>query len=403
MQFPLRVCIVALLSITSVAAAVRAPDRIVLGASLFRAAWAYKYDRAWLEDQLDVLSKHGFTAVRVLGAVGDPNGPDYWDGREVDWRWPDYDAVIAGLTDLAFDKYGLRVQWTIFAGAPFPAAADRERLVDRFLAMSRGREQKILAFEIANEYTSNGFPGDAGRAELGRLAKRMSGATDIPVAASAHDPSLCGLYAAAAVDMTTFHFDRARRDPPWKLLSESGCPALAPIVSNNEPIGPGSSVESESDPNRLVTAAANTFLSGLPIYIFHSGPGVRDDPAHPLGLRPSRIQDLPNAQAILGAFDALMGYLPSDVHTWKRHMRDDASHPFEIENGSVESALAATKGTSFVVVLSGAHGPVTLKARRDLSVEALAPASGAIVKREHLKAGDRITLDGLPAYVLVDF
>ena len=67
-------------------------------------------------------------------------------------QWPDYDKVIAGLTDLAYDKYGLRVQWTLFGGAPStPPGRAREALVDRFATMSRGREHKIFAFEIANE------------------------------------------------------------------------------------------------------------------------------------------------------------------------------------------------------------------------------------------------------------
>ncbi|MGH9312351.1 MAG: hypothetical protein ACRD1S_04040, partial [Vicinamibacterales bacterium] len=303
----------------------------MLGASLFRAAWAYRHDRAWLEDQLDFLSKHDFDAIRVLGVVGDPAEPDFWDGREVDWRWPDFDAVIAGLTDLAYERYGLRVQWTIFGGSPIRDPADRDRVVDTFLQMSRGRERKILAFETANEYGSNGFAGDEGRAELGRLARRLSEATAIPVAASAHDAGLCALYATGAVDMATFHFDRLRRDPPLTLLAESGCAALPPILSNNEPIGPGSSVESESDPYELVTAAANTYLSGFPIYVFHSGPGVRDDPWHPLGLRPSRLQDLRGSNRIIGGLYALKGYLPADVHTWARHRREEPAHPFSIE------------------------------------------------------------------------
>jgi hypothetical protein len=387
---------------STLAAGTRAPDHIVLGASLFRAAWAYKNDRAWLDDQLALLSSHGFTAIRALGAVGKPDEPDFWDGREVDWRWPDYDAVITGLTDHAFDRYGIQVQWTVFGGAPFPDSGDRERLLDRFLAMSRGREGKILAFEIANEYPFNGFEGDAGREELKRLARKMSAATDVPVAASAHDPELCGLYEAAAVDMAMFHFNRTRPDPPWKLLSESGCKTLAPILSNNEPIGPGSSIRSESDPSRLVTGAANSFLSGMQIYIFHSGPGVRDDPNHPERLRPSKLQDLPASELIFRGFEALTNYLPADVHTWTRHPREDPAHPFAIE-GSVESALAASRGANFVVVLSGARGPLALTARRAASVEVLAPTTGAILKRQIVKQGERISLQGLPAYVLVDF
>jgi hypothetical protein len=74
-----------------------------LGATLMWATWGYKNDRARLEENLAFLAAHGFDYIRVLGVVGDPQNPDFWDGREADWRWPDYDDVIAGLTDLAFD------------------------------------------------------------------------------------------------------------------------------------------------------------------------------------------------------------------------------------------------------------------------------------------------------------
>ena len=114
------------------------------------------------------------------------------------------------------------------------------------------------------------------------------------------------------------------------------------------------------------------------------------------------MQDLPAAESIFRGFEALAAYMPPDVHTWTRHARQDPSHPFAIE-GSVESALAASRGGNFVVVLSGARGPLTLTARRDASVEALAPTTGAILKRQVVKRGERISLQGLPAYVLVDF
>ena len=55
-------------------AAGRTPDakeplfrETVLGASLFRAAWAFRHDRPWLEAQLAFLADHNFTAIRVLG------------------------------------------------------------------------------------------------------------------------------------------------------------------------------------------------------------------------------------------------------------------------------------------------------------------------------------------------
>jgi hypothetical protein len=392
-------------------------EHIVLGASLFRAAWAYRHDRAWLDDQLSFLQRHRFTAIRALGVVGDPSEPDYWDGREIDWRWPDYDAVIAGLTDLAFDSYGIRVQWTIFADADanIPDPADRGRLIERFIRMSRGRERKILAFEVANEYAQNGFSGPEGLAALGGLAARLNEATPVPVAASAHDAALCALYESQAVDLATFHFNRAR-DPgrpwapflePWRLSPPrlrrdlTGCGTLPPLASNNEPIGPGVSGESETDPLRLVSGAAISYVSGLPIYIFHSGPGVRDDTVHPNGLRPSRLQDLPRATELFGGFAALMRSLPPDVHTWPRVALGDARHPFADVGGEMAGMMAAVNDGRFVVIAAGLRDRATLVARYAIRVDAINPLTGAIQQRRDLEPGQPLDLDKVEAFILI--
>ena len=69
-----------------------------LGATMFWAAWAYKHDRPRLDEHLKLLADHGFDYIRALGVVG---RQPVWAGREIDWRWPDYDQVIAGVTDHA--------------------------------------------------------------------------------------------------------------------------------------------------------------------------------------------------------------------------------------------------------------------------------------------------------------
>jgi hypothetical protein len=73
----------------------------------------FQKDRPRLEATLEKLSKAGFDSIRVLGVVGDTSQADYWDGKEADWRSPTYKQDIAALTDLAYDKYGLRIEWTL--------------------------------------------------------------------------------------------------------------------------------------------------------------------------------------------------------------------------------------------------------------------------------------------------
>ena len=177
-----------------------------LGATLFWGAWAYKHDRPRLERNLEVLSAAGIDYVRVLGSVGGAS----WADRQTDPRWTDYDAIIAGMTDLAYDRYGMRVQWTLFGGAPStPSGPAREALVDRFASMAQGREHKIFAFEIANEAWQNGFAGPEGLAELRRLGQRLNEKTPVLVALSSPaSGAACATYAGSGADAMTLHYER---------------------------------------------------------------------------------------------------------------------------------------------------------------------------------------------------
>ncbi|HSL24519.1 MAG TPA: hypothetical protein VK886_23485 [Vicinamibacterales bacterium] len=384
---------------------------IVLGASLFRAAWAYKHDRPWLESQLDLLARHKFDAIRALGVVGDPARPDYWDGREIDWRWDDYDATIAGLTDLAHDKYGIRVQWTIFADAQasIPSEDDRAKLIERFIDMARGRERKILAFEIANEFYQNGFEGEEGLRQLRRFSARLNEETSVPVAISSHAQGLCGVYDARTADFATVHFDRsaeaARWSPvsrPWRIERRqpplAACSSLPEPVSNNEPTGPGASVASNGDALAIVMAAVNTYLAGIPVYIFHSGPGVRDDPLHPKGLRPRSIEQLPGADATLRGLAAARGYVPPDVITWKSVGGADADYPFGGTEGA-QVSLGAIKDRRFIAAVSGFDGERPLVARGQMLARSIDPLTGKTVQERRLSKGDALVVAGPAAIV----
>ena len=156
------------------------------------------------------MSAAGIDYVRVLGSVGGAS----WEDRQTDPRWTDYDAIIAGMTDLAYDRYGLRVQWTLFGGAPFtPSGPAREALVDRFASMAQGREHKIFAFEIANEAWQNGFAGPEGLAELRRLGQRLNDKTTVLVALSSPaNGAACATYAGSGADAMTLHYERGFGD-----------------------------------------------------------------------------------------------------------------------------------------------------------------------------------------------
>lgn len=380
-----------------------------LGATLFWGAWGYKFDRARLERNLDSLRAAGIDYVRILGSVGGAS----WNDRQADPGWPDYDAIIAGMTDLAYDKYGVRVQWTIFGGAPFtPSGAARQTLVDRFAAMARGREQKIFAFEIANEAWQNGFAGPEGLAELRALGKRLSERTSVLVALSSpRSGAACETYAGAGVDAMTLHYERGfgAEGPlrplvrPWTFPAsyDRGCRGGLPaVVFNNEPIGPQSSVRQDDSPARIAAAYVLTFLAGNASYVFHAGPGIRGggvaDVKSPLR-RHAHFDQLPSFAPIVSALRAAKQYLPPGLANWSRVPAEAATVPLH----GYERLYTATSGKRFVALAVGITQPVTLRARASASLEIRELSTGKIIKSVRVVAGDAIELSGYEELVIV--
>jgi hypothetical protein len=388
-----------------------------LGATMMWAAWGYKFDRRRLEANLQFLSEHGFHYIRALGVVGDYAEEDYWDGREIDWHWDDYAEVIAGLTDLAFDTYGLRIEWTLIGDGQknIPEEADRYALVDTFLAMSQGREEKIIHFELANEAWQNGFEGSAGVEQLRALTSYMNGQTDILVAASAPAGVECSdtleIYAGGVADLATIHFDRntATVEGNWRPVRQPWEHAYcegAPVGSNNEPIGPGASVTSEDDPVRLVAAAITTYVSNIPLYVFHSNAGVRGD---------TDLFEMAGADA----FVHVAGIVPGDLASWDRKNAHWPDSPFVVYAGEggqlypdtmwvdlgapesgVVRAYGDTKGDEFFVFPIGILGSVTMAPRQNASFDVIDPMTGSVVQHLDLAAGQQFELSGAEALVL---
>ena len=385
-----------------------------LGASLFYGAWAYKNDRPRLERNLRTLSRSGFDYVRVLGVVGDKSAPESWDGRESDWRDPDYRDTIAGLTDLAYDTYGLRVEWTLIGDGQknIPDRADRFRLVDTFLAMSRGREHKIIHFEIANEAWQNGFAGREGEEQLRELTKYMNDRTDVLVAASAGaDPEQTKrIYAGGVADVATSHFDRdvSKAEGHWRPVRQPWEHQFSglPVGSNNEPIGPGSSVAAENDPVKLVAAAIVTHVSGLPMYVYHSKAGIRGH---------EDLADMPG----VGSFVHLKKIVPPDLASWTPKNAHWPDSPFRVYawdgggkrvpdkmwpdlkggQGAVR-VYSAVRGGEFFTVVIGVKPVVLMEARRGVEFEKIDPVTGEVLRRSALADGQPFDLVGREVFVL---
>lgn len=399
-----------------------------LGVSYFTALWRCKNDRARLERDLGYLAKNHFNYYRMLSMVGyypawegleiAPVGFRSKNGKKVE-AWQDYWQQLRELIDLAYDRYGLRTQITIFADAQLmPEKTARMEHMRRLLTeVAATREHKIFLLEVANEAWQNGFPGDEGVADLREFAKYLSERTEIPVAiTSNHDYPELGsakgfeqVYEKSGADIATWHFSRDRRtDAGWKPVYECwefGERPGFPPVSSNEPIGPGSSVNTEREPIKLVMAGAFAYTAKLPMYVFHSEAGVFGKSSF-------------EGTAAIDQFGELVRLLPADLPNWKRNDGKEAAAPFTIfaggeankywpevptaKDGCVRN-VGSRKGKDFVCVPIGLRpGGLEMEARLPLQFTAYNPLPGGSKKMVRLNAGERIRLEeGAGAWIIL--
>ncbi|MHB8970124.1 MAG: glycoside hydrolase family 5 protein [Pirellulaceae bacterium] len=399
-----------------------------LGVSYFQALRHAKYDRERLKSNLALFAAQGFNYVRILSMVS-------WDeleiapvtftnraGRVVP-AWPDYWEQFRSLLDLAAE-HGLRVEVTIFADAQYvmPAQATRQSHLDGILTNIAGRESHILHLEVANEAWQNGFPDTQGVTDLREFTQHLADRTSVPVAitsnADTSDQGIISLYRGSAADLATVHFNRdtGSEEGGWLPVRDSyraGNLPDVPPVSSNEPIGPGSSVSSESDPVKLCAAAVFAYLSNLPTYVYHSRAGVygyvRCCP--PVG-GDERFEN----SAGIHAYQFLRQILPPDLASWVRNDGIEPSAPLTVfcndqpnrywpdvrrPTDGCDRNIGSVKGSEFVCFPMGILGRgVTLQARRAVRFQVFHPLTGEVVSHLTLNAGERFTLpQGPGAYI----
>ncbi len=391
-----------------------------LGVSYMTALSRCRHDRPRLESDLAFLSKQGFNYYRMLSMVGWHSAWDGFEiapvsftsraGKRVD-AWPDYWQQLITLIDLAYDKYGLRTQITIFADAQLiPTKQARlEHMRQLLEKVVRGREQKIILLEVANEAWQNGFPGAEGVADLREFTKYMADRTQVPVATTSnHEDEFTKLYANSAADIATWHFSRDQRmHDGWKPVYDcwelGNLPGFPP-VSSNEPIGPGSSVAAEKSPIRLVMAAAFAYTAKLPMYVFHSAAGV---------FGKTRFEDTVG----VSGYKHLKAILPPDLPNWQRNDGKEKDAPFTAYAGGKPNCywpevpasrdgcvrnIGSRKGGQFICVPIGIRERgLELEARENVQFEAFDPLTGKVIQSATMKTGERLTLPAGPGALLL--
>ena len=391
-----------------------------LGVSYFQALRKAKYDRTQLSSDLALFAANGFNYVRILSMVN-------WDGLEIApvgftnnaghpvQGWPDYWQQFRDLLDLVAEN-GLRAEVTIFADAQhvMPGKSDRQAHLDGILANIAGREHKIVHLEVANEAWQNGFPGAQGAADLREFAQYLADRTSVLVAITSNDDTsdtgIAALYAGSAADLATVHFSRDTGTIEGGWLPVRDCyragnlPGVPP-VSSNEPIGPGSSVSSESDPVKLCSAAVFAYLANLPAYVFHSRAGVYGcAKCCPPSGGDTPFEDTPG----INAYRHLRRLLPGDLAGWVRNDGLESSAVFTVFcNGQADRYwpdassptdgclrnVGSAKGGQFVCFPMGIRaGGITLQARRAVRFQVFNPLTGETVLGATLDGGNQVTL-----------
>ena len=150
-------------------------------------------------------------------------------------------------------------------------------------------------------------------------------ARSVPVAITSNDDTsdqgIISLYRGSAADLATVHFSRDIRtvEGGWLPVRDpyrAGNLPGVPPVSSNEPIGPGSSVGSESDPIKLCSAAVFAYLANLPAYVYHSRAGVY---GYVRCCPPAGGEDRFENSAGINAYQFLRQILPPDLASWARN------------------------------------------------------------------------------------
>jgi hypothetical protein len=240
----------------------------------------------------------------------------------------------------------------------------------------------------------------------------MNDRTDVLVAASAGADAEQAkrIYAGRVADVATVHFDRdvSKADGHWRPVRQPWEHQFSglPVGSSNEPIGPGSSVAAENDPVKLVAAALVTYVSGLPMYVFHSKAGIRGH---------EEMADMPG----VGSFVHLKKLVPPDLASWtpknahwpdspfRVYARDaagtlvpDARWPDQKGGSGAVRVYAAVKGGAFFVIPIGVRKGVVMESRRACEFEVIDPMTGGVLDRKKLAAGQRFELTGREVLVL---
>jgi len=387
-----------------------------IGTSLFWAPWGYLHDRDRLKRNLACAAGRlasqpgcpdrtaGVDFIRVLLLVG----PGGWRDRTVTDEDVYKSDVLTGLSDLASNDYGLRVEWTIFGSVEStPTPSERQRLVAFVADALASRADAVQFYEVANEGTLNGFAGESGRRELWSLARVLRQRTPNLVAlTSPQGEDARAYYRHSPATLVTNHVSRDISGPDGRLgpIRDACAPATSPALPwvSNEPIGPQSSVASDDEPAHLALAAAYTWLCGGAAYVLHTGAGIRGGGAADReGGRAANLWEVPRFAEILGAISAVRRTLPADLPNFRRTGSTASVAPLRTAGGppapdrkpgAYTMPCAVADDGRMVCVPIGISEPLRVEASRGVTFQVRNATTGERREQVTLGPGETHTL-----------
>lgn len=266
--------------------------KLYVGLSRFYWLWAMKYDPDRVRREMDADVAAGYRYARVLLQVGNLRGDTYWDGREVDPDWPDHEELVNRLHTEAAQRGFCLLDTLIGKGHTLGQQNARRPYVRRMASVLKHWPNVVLTAEMMNEPAVLGDITPFELLELERVFRET--APELLTATGAvwtergwhdADPNFAGDtaftpegWALTQAQIGIAHLDRSAvghegQDRAWRQGWDIGLEGRPWI--DNEPIGPGASVASESRPDVLRSYRAVSLICRAFATCFHCDAGIR--------------------------------------------------------------------------------------------------------------------------------
>ena len=263
-----------------------------LGHTLFWALRGWKFERDRIKQNLKFISEHGFDYFRFLCSVN-------WAGNETDPNWPDYQDCLAELLDYAYNELGLRAEATLIGDGYDPIF-----VANQCAPVFQSRQHMLMDIEMANEWTLRpGITMDV-MIQMSNIIRAACPQNVILLSDAegfSFDELKNGAMIKGGANAMAVHPDRGYGDGGWRTVRQTwDWKECAFPILINEPIGPRSSVQEETDPLKLSMNRATSMLNGCAAWVFHNGAGVAGQ-VIPERNRPANIFEVPGVNEMMQA------------------------------------------------------------------------------------------------------